>query len=184
MEEGDERRQRKKYTITNPRIAWSEAEHLRFLEAIRLYDRDWKKIQSHIGTKTAIQIRSHAQKHFLKLQREGRDDLVPPPRPKRKNSSSTCSSSSSSRKNSQSSSVPSTPDFFVPTLQTPYFPPLPETDLSQPSLGFRENPLSQGSGLGFAVDLTDSLQWNVVASNPDCFSNDLTPRFNTVPLRK
>eukprot|EP00826_Nyctotherus_ovalis_P015346 TRINITY_DN14354_c0_g2_i2.p1 TRINITY_DN14354_c0_g2~~TRINITY_DN14354_c0_g2_i2.p1 ORF type:complete len:182 (+),score=27.64 TRINITY_DN14354_c0_g2_i2:338-883(+) len=37
--------------------------------AIGLYGKRWKKIEDHIGTRTRVQIRSHAQKHFLKSKR-------------------------------------------------------------------------------------------------------------------
>ncbi|GAB2265152.1 Protein REVEILLE 6 [Dionaea muscipula] len=78
------KRARKPYTITKSRESWTEPEHDKFFEALQLFDRDWKKIEAYIGSKTAIQIRSHAQKYFLKVQKSGSNEHLPPPRPKRK----------------------------------------------------------------------------------------------------
>lgn len=75
---------RKPYTITKSRESWTEPEHDKFLEALQLFDRDWKKIEAFIGSKTVIQIRSHAQKYFMKVQKSGTNEHLPPPRPKRK----------------------------------------------------------------------------------------------------
>lgn len=49
---------------------WTKEEHLQFLESIRLYGKDWRKIEEHVGTRTCSQIRSHAQKYFLRLEKE------------------------------------------------------------------------------------------------------------------
>uniref|UniRef100_A0A2P2KBF4 DNA binding protein n=1 Tax=Rhizophora mucronata TaxID=61149 RepID=A0A2P2KBF4_RHIMU len=75
---------RKPYTITKSRESWTEPEHDKFLEALQLFDRDWKKIGAFVGSKTVIQIRSHAQKYFQKVQKNGTGEHLPPPRPKRK----------------------------------------------------------------------------------------------------
>ncbi|CAN4085419.1 unnamed protein product [Withania somnifera] len=65
-------------------------EHQRFLEALKLYDRAWRQIEEYVGSKTAIQIRSHAQKFFVARDsgNDGDESLsaidIPPPRPKKK----------------------------------------------------------------------------------------------------
>ncbi|CAL9007338.1 unnamed protein product [Prunus brigantina] len=84
LAEDQSKKIRKPYTITKSRESWTEQEHDKFLEALQLFDRDWKKIEAFVGSKTVIQIRSHAQKYFLKVQKKGTSEHVPPPRPKRK----------------------------------------------------------------------------------------------------
>ncbi|KAF6167089.1 hypothetical protein GIB67_041344 [Kingdonia uniflora] len=59
--------ERKPYTITKQRERWTDDEHNRFLQALKLYGRAWQRIEEHIGTKTTVQIRSHAQKFFSKV---------------------------------------------------------------------------------------------------------------------
>ena len=70
---------RKPYTIKKQRESWTDEEHMRFLEALKKYDRDWKRIEAYVGTKNAAQIHSHAQKYFLKVQKNNTGDHVPPP---------------------------------------------------------------------------------------------------------
>jgi SHAQKYF class myb-like DNA-binding protein len=47
---------------------WSKKEHLRFVQAIKLYGTaDYRKLQDHVGSRTGKQIRSHQQKYFMTL---------------------------------------------------------------------------------------------------------------------
>lgn len=49
---------------------WTKEEHQRFVEAIKVYGKNWKKVEEFVGTRTGAQIRSHAQKFFLRLEKE------------------------------------------------------------------------------------------------------------------
>ena len=48
---------------------WTDDEHRRFLEGLKMYGKDWRMIEEHIGTRTCSQIRSHAQKYFLRYDK-------------------------------------------------------------------------------------------------------------------
>jgi SHAQKYF class myb-like DNA-binding protein len=48
---------------------WTKDEHFRFLEALKLYGKEWKRVQEHVCTRTSTQARSHAQKFFNKLEK-------------------------------------------------------------------------------------------------------------------
>jgi len=73
---------RKQYTITKKRESWSPSEHALFVRALAKHGRDWRTIEGIVKTKNIVQIRSHAQKHFIKALKSGAH--IPPPRPKKK----------------------------------------------------------------------------------------------------
>lgn len=45
---------------------WTNDEHARFLQALDMFGKNWKRVEEYIGTRTSIQARSHAQKYFGK----------------------------------------------------------------------------------------------------------------------
>ena len=47
---------------------WSRTEHEAFLKGMERYGRAWRKVASTVGTRTVMQTRTHAQKHFEKEQ--------------------------------------------------------------------------------------------------------------------
>ena len=49
---------------------WTSKEHLLFIEGLKIYGKNWKKVESFIGTRTGTQIRSHAQKFFNRIRKE------------------------------------------------------------------------------------------------------------------
>ncbi|KAF0696499.1 Aste57867_12755 [Aphanomyces stellatus] len=53
---------------------WSDHEHRLFLQGIEMYGKDWRRIARLVQTRTTVQTRSHAQKHFDRLEKEKRDD--------------------------------------------------------------------------------------------------------------
>ena len=47
---------------------WTLEEHNKFLDGLILFGSDWKKVNSLIKARTAVQVRSHAQKFFKKMK--------------------------------------------------------------------------------------------------------------------
>lgn len=47
---------------------WNPEEHTKFLEAINKFGNEWKEVQKYVATRSSNQVRSHAQKFFLKLK--------------------------------------------------------------------------------------------------------------------
>eukprot|EP00826_Nyctotherus_ovalis_P058738 TRINITY_DN80_c0_g1_i1.p1 TRINITY_DN80_c0_g1~~TRINITY_DN80_c0_g1_i1.p1 ORF type:complete len:218 (+),score=50.31 TRINITY_DN80_c0_g1_i1:132-785(+) len=45
---------------------WTKEECKRFEEALKRFGRNWKKVEDYVGTRSGTQVRSHAQKYFLK----------------------------------------------------------------------------------------------------------------------
>ncbi|KAJ6926248.1 hypothetical protein NC651_010624 [Populus alba x Populus x berolinensis] len=83
--------------FTKSRESWSETgTTTKFLEALQLFDRRLEKdcrafmaqrlkfISDGLVKQLVCLIRSHAQKYFLKVQKSGTNEHLPPPRPKRK----------------------------------------------------------------------------------------------------
>ena len=54
---------------------WSKSDHDKFIEALYLYENDWPRIQMFIKNRTHKQVRSHAQKFYLKLKTFKDDEL-------------------------------------------------------------------------------------------------------------
>lgn len=46
---------------------WTSEEHAAFLEGIRLYGKDWRRVAQVVMTRSAVQTRTHAQKYLLKF---------------------------------------------------------------------------------------------------------------------
>ncbi|CAI5743939.1 unnamed protein product [Peronospora destructor] len=46
---------------------WTSEEHAAFLEGIRLYGKDWRRVAQVVRTRSAVQTRTHAQKYLLKF---------------------------------------------------------------------------------------------------------------------
>ncbi|CAI5728679.1 unnamed protein product [Hyaloperonospora brassicae] len=46
---------------------WTSDEHAAFLEGIRLYGKDWRRVAQVVRTRSAVQTRTHAQKYLLKF---------------------------------------------------------------------------------------------------------------------
>ena len=61
---------KKKFSMENMfnKGIWTEEEHDKFLEGIIMFGKNWKKVKTFIKTRSLIQVRSHAQKFYLKMK--------------------------------------------------------------------------------------------------------------------
>ncbi|KRX05677.1 Homeodomain protein [Pseudocohnilembus persalinus] len=55
---------------TNTNGRWTREEHIRFVEGLSYFGKNWKLVEEYVGTRSGAQIRSHAQKFFNRLERE------------------------------------------------------------------------------------------------------------------
>jgi len=56
---------------------WTQEEHELFLEGLKIHGKAWKKISEMVKTRTIIQIRTHAQKYFQKLEKAKQQQVLP-----------------------------------------------------------------------------------------------------------
>ena len=49
---------------------WTDDEHTRFLHGLELFGKKWTKVADIVGSRTTVQVRSHAQKYFQKLEKD------------------------------------------------------------------------------------------------------------------
>mmetsp|Transcript_32316 Transcript_32316/g.36829 ORF Transcript_32316/g.36829 Transcript_32316/m.36829 type:complete len:274 (+) Transcript_32316:87-908(+) len=56
--------------VTYNQGRWTSLEHFKFLEALKMFGKEWQKVQQHVSTRTSTQARSHAQKFFVKLDKK------------------------------------------------------------------------------------------------------------------
>jgi SHAQKYF class myb-like DNA-binding protein len=48
---------------------WTVTEHLCFVEGVRRFHKSWRHIAAMVPTRSVVQIRTHAQKFFMKLEK-------------------------------------------------------------------------------------------------------------------
>ena len=49
---------------------WNQDEHIRFIKGCLLYGNNWKKVKKYVKSRSSAQIRSHAQKYLIKLNKK------------------------------------------------------------------------------------------------------------------
>ena len=55
---------------------WTKTEHEKFMKALEKYGRNWVAVQKFVKTRNLAQVRSHAQKAFLKMSKADIDALI------------------------------------------------------------------------------------------------------------
>jgi SHAQKYF class myb-like DNA-binding protein len=57
---------------------WTKEEHQRFVDGLKKFGKNWKLIEDYVETRTGSQIRSHAQKYFIKMGKDFNFDPIEP----------------------------------------------------------------------------------------------------------
>ncbi|GKY97219.1 hypothetical protein MPSEU_000680300 [Mayamaea pseudoterrestris] len=81
---------------------WSDEEHALFLDGLERHGKQWKMIADMIGTRTVVQVRTHAQKYFQKLERKTKSSSASVT----SEDSFTTTSTSTSKRKTQPSAMP------------------------------------------------------------------------------
>lgn len=50
---------------------WTVEEHKNFLYGYQIHGKSWKNVAAYVKTRSVVQVRTHAQKYFQKLQKQG-----------------------------------------------------------------------------------------------------------------
>ncbi len=117
----------------NKRQYWTEEEHAKFLEALQIYGpKGFNKIAEKLGTRSPAQIRSHMQKHFLKLKKQARCAARGAARTKKAKPKGSTSSSVAAGTPSFSSSSSSSSFLAQPPTQRPESSTVPSIRPSTP----------------------------------------------------
>jgi SHAQKYF class myb-like DNA-binding protein len=72
---------------------WTAEEHREFLRGLQIHGREWKKVATLIPSRSSAQVRSHAQKYFVRLQKLQEEDPNGELKSLGDEGTSTCSSS-------------------------------------------------------------------------------------------
>lgn len=76
-------------SLTKEKVGrWSDEEHQVFLAGLEQHGKQWKTIAMMIGTRTVVQVRTHAQKYFQRLERHTGGNSTASAASKRKTSGS------------------------------------------------------------------------------------------------
>ncbi|CAD8108174.1 unnamed protein product [Paramecium sonneborni] len=73
MAQINKRKQSRSYEDSEGEVVqgrWTKDEHQRFVEALSIHGKNWKKVEEYVSTRSGAQIRSHAQKFFNRLEKE------------------------------------------------------------------------------------------------------------------
>lgn len=90
------KKSRKKSNEDSTSGRWTAEEHREFLKGLHLHGREWKKVATLIPTRSSAQVRSHAQKYFVRLQRMQEEDQEHQREGKSEGSFEECGSTTSS----------------------------------------------------------------------------------------